>query len=124
MKIMNKERYFQILDIVDSILVYFSELIDNCGEVKVIQNINIDNNLQKNIYHDYIYYCFTKSCRSLISSVVLAKKCLNEDCLIILRTVYENYLHMSHTLNEPEKIQEYVVQTVGLRVGSYSYKRE
>ena len=119
---MNKERYFQTLNKVDSILSYFSELIDNCGEVKVIKNINMDSEVEIDVYHDYIYYCFTKSCRSLISSIMLAREGLKEDCLIILRTIYENYLHMAHTLNNPKKIQEYVVQTVGLSAGSYSYK--
>ncbi|MBU3174300.1 DUF5677 domain-containing protein [Clostridium estertheticum] len=121
---MNREKYLELLDFSDHVVGFFSDIIKDCSDVKFVKNRKNDKNWMRNIYHDYLYYCFTKSCRSLLASVVLAKNGLREDSLIILRTVYENYLQISHVLNKPEKIQEYVFQTLGLEFKTYSIKEK
>lgn len=114
--------YFDSLKIASYTVDFFAYLIDNYGEVNIIKDNVPPEDIKRNTYHDFIYFCFTKSCRSLYSAINLAEKGLREDSLIILRTVYENYLHLAHILNDPLKIQEYVVQTVGLSTGNYKYK--
>ncbi|MBN1052414.1 hypothetical protein DV092_10255 [Clostridium botulinum] len=119
---MDKNGYESALKFTRDIIDFFNYLVEQHGEVKFIKYGNNRSNEEKYIYHDFIYYCFTKSIRSLYASIDLAEKYYREDCLIILRTVYENYLHIAHVLKEPEMIREYVEQTIGLEFGKYSYK--
>ena len=119
---MNNEFYFESLKIARDVVDFFNYLISTYGEVKVIKYGNNNKNFERNKYHDFIYYCFTKSCRSLYASIELAKSNFREDSLMVLRTVYENYLHIAHVLNNPHKIQEYVAQPVGISTGKYNYK--
>jgi hypothetical protein len=119
---MNNQIYFESLKIARDAADFSNYLISTYGEVKVIKYGNNDKNFERNKYHDFIYFCFTKSCRSLYASIELAEKNFREDSLMVLRTVYENYLHISHVLKNPQKIQEYVDQPVGLFAGKYIYK--
>lgn len=116
--------YNEALTNVDRLGVYLNELIDKHGEVKAVKKHFSGDKQLIDVYHDYIYYCFTKSSRSIYSSFVLAKENLREDALIILRTVYENYLRLSYTLKEPMKINEFVFQEIGLKTGAFIYKTE
>lgn len=119
---MNDTVYKDTLKFVKDVVDFFNYLVEQYGEVKIVK-YGSDIKERKNYkYHDFIYFCFSKSVRSLYASIDLAEKCFREDCLIILRTVYENYLHISHVLKNPEMIQEYVEQTVGLDAGIYKYK--
>lgn len=117
-----KDIYFNILDEALDILGFYAYLIEQYGQVKAVQNDFKGNDYITDVYHDYIYFCFTKTTRSLLASVYLAKNYFREDTLIILRSVYETYLRLSSALKNPNNIQEYVFQQVGLQEGLYKYK--
>lgn len=120
---MSINNYHKTLDFCKNIIDFYSYLVEEFGVTKVLTHGITDKDHLINTYHDYIYYCFTKSTRSILASIKLSDSYLREDSLIILRTVYENYLRLAHTLNDPNKINEYVIQTVGLSTGLYSYKK-
>lgn len=114
--------YKSSLAIARDTIDFFNYLIEQYGEVKFIKYKDEFKEYDRFKYNDFIYFCFTKSVRSLYATIDLADKYYREDSLIILRTVYENYLYIVHVLNNPYKIQEYVEQVVGLTFGKYRYK--
>lgn len=116
--------YKSTLAIARDTIDFFNYLIEEYGEVKFIKYENEFEEEDRFKYNDFIYFCFTKSVRSLYAAIDLADKYYREDCLIILRTVYENYLYIVHVLNKPSIIQEYVEQVVGLTFGKYRYKTD
>lgn len=117
-------KYKRTLEIARDTNNFFNYLIDQYGEVKFIKYENESSEFDRFRYNDFIYFCFTKSVRSIYAAIDLAEKYYREDSLILLRNVYENYLYIVHVLNKPEMIQEYVEQIVGLTFGKYTYKND
>jgi hypothetical protein len=120
---MLEQKYFDLLSCSKDKAEFFIYLVDKFGQAKVLRSGTENEEHLRNTYHDYIYYCFTKSTRSIFAAIELAKKNFSEDSLIILRTVYESYLHIAHTLYNPNKVYEYVFHTVGLSTGKYVFKK-
>jgi hypothetical protein len=73
---------------------------------------------------DWLNFCITKSCKSLLAIQILLKFKFSEDVLIILRSVYENYLSMVYILNHPENIDDFIQKPVGVKVGSYIHPKK
>lgn len=118
---MNGCDYYNFLDRLDKVYILFEYLVEKYGEIKVIPNSESDEGIFLNTVHDYIYFCFTKSTRSLMAVNILAKKGHRVDSLILLRTIYENYIRVAYVLKNPIAIIELVIQEVGLRTGDYKY---
>src|SRR5438270_8961999 len=68
--------------------------VDNYSIAKAIYFDNFKN--RTFIVNDFLHFCFTKSCKSLIAVETLLKTHCSEDALIILRSVYENYIHITY----------------------------
>jgi hypothetical protein len=69
------------------------------------------------IVHDYVYYCFTKSCKTLRAILPLLQQGLAEDAMTLLRGVYENYLHIVFVIGHPERIHDFVWKKIAVRTG-------
>jgi len=46
-----------------------------------------------------------------------------EDSLILVRSIFENYLSSIHVVNHPKEIHDKIIARVGLLSGAFSYKR-
>lgn len=69
------------------------------------------------VVHDYVHYCFTKSCKTLRGVEHLLNQGLPEDAMTLLRGVYENYLHIVFVIQNPERIGDFVWKKIALRTG-------
>lgn len=77
-----------------------------------------ENNFShQRVVHDYVFYCFTKACKTLMAISLLIDNKLPEDAMILLRSVYESYLHIVYVLNNPNHIDDLVQKKIGLSIG-------
>jgi len=71
-------------------------LIDKYGIVQGIKkngDINGDD-----AFSDFFLFCITKSFKSFCAVNALIDNCFFQDALILLRTIYENYLILSYLI--------------------------
>ncbi|MDQ0721957.1 hypothetical protein QF049_003218 [Paenibacillus sp. W4I10] len=69
--------------------------------------------------NDFVYFCFSKSTKSLKSIILLIRNDLHEDAMSIVRTIYENYLYAKYCLQFPQSINNFVVYSLGKDAGVY-----
>lgn len=74
-----------------------------------------------NVSNDYFYFCLAKACKSSIAINMLLESKLPEDAIVLIRTVYESYLHMSFSVSHYEEIDKLVSFRVGIHNGLYQH---
>jgi hypothetical protein len=77
-----------------------------------------------NKIRDLLNFCITKSCKSLIAIQLLLEFRFGEDCLIILRSIYENYLSIVYILKHPERIDDFIEKPLGVKFGSLIHPKQ
>lgn len=75
--------------------------------------IMYDSNQRGFVLNDYLHFCYAKSARSLQAVVVLINENFREDAFVLLRTVYENYLHFWYVLRNPSSLDSFVTAKIG-----------
>ncbi|MBE9205838.1 hypothetical protein IQ244_04780 [Nostoc sp. LEGE 06077] len=80
-----------------------------------------DDFSQEIVVHDYVFYCFTKACKSLMAVSLLLDNRLPEDAMILLRSVYESYLHIVYVLQNPDHIDDFVQKKIGIYTGRFKH---
>ncbi|RII31043.1 MAG: hypothetical protein CXR30_04365 [Geobacter sp.] len=106
--------YLDLGDWLDSSLVFFMDLIDEHGKPLALIQRSGDVEL---LVNDFVYFCVTKSCRSLYAIKFLIEKKFAEDALIILRSIYENYLSSTYVIHNPTALEYFIYNRIGLGVG-------
>ncbi|AFV02988.1 MULTISPECIES: hypothetical protein [unclassified Dehalobacter] len=70
---LNKEKlflnklYWKGANLLEHNCDYYSQLIDKYGKVKAIIYKDNKEKYKEYVFHDFIYYCFTKSIRSMVA---------------------------------------------------------
>ncbi len=85
-----------------------------------------ENNLckyRKISIKEYIFFCITKTMKTLKSVVKQAKNNYVEDCYSLLRSIFENYLHIIYLKKYPEKLQDLTEAKVGISRGTHEYAK-
>jgi uncharacterized protein DUF5677/SEC-C motif-containing protein len=70
----------------------------------------------------FILFCFAKTLNHLKSINYLLNSYQGEDALILIRSIFENYLSSIYTIANPESMYDTVMARKGLKNGTYSYK--
>ncbi|MDZ7962823.1 MAG: DUF5677 domain-containing protein [Aulosira sp. DedQUE10] len=96
----------------------FQEIVFEYGTADAVAD---DDFSQERIVHDYVFYCFTKACKTLMAVSLLLDNKLPEDAMILLRSVYESYLHIVYVLQNPNRIDDFVQKKIGLYVGRFKH---
>lgn len=89
-------------------------------------DFNNTKELNNKFVYDFEYFAFTKSTKSLLSIRKLLKSGLNEDVMIILRSIFENYLstrYLHENLDETN-IQEFIVNPINVAFAFYNIDEE
>ncbi|MDO6657372.1 DUF5677 domain-containing protein [Anaerobacillus sp. 1_MG-2023] len=71
------------------------------------------------LVYDFEYFSFTKSTKSLISIKSLLDESQNEDAMILLRSVFENYLSTRYFQEHPDRIDDFISNPVQIALGHY-----
>jgi hypothetical protein len=74
--------------------------------------------------YDFEYFTFTKSIKSLLSIRALFKENRNEDVLILLRSIFENYLACRYFNENEELIDNFIFIPIGLANRLYYFDPE
>jgi len=68
------------------------------------------------IRNDYLHFCYAKSARSFEAVALLIGHNFREDAFVLLRTIYENYLHFWYVLRNPDSLNSFVKAKIGRSV--------
>ncbi|QDS37492.1 SEC-C domain-containing protein [Brevibacillus brevis] len=71
--------------------------------------------------HEYIFFCLTKTLKSIRSILNQLDNILIEDSYILLRSIHENYLNIVYVVNKPEKLSDLIAEKVGVERGTHKY---
>lgn len=74
--------------------------------------------------YDFEYFSFTKSTKTLISIKKLLDEKQNEDVMILLRSIFENYLSTRYFQENPGKIDEFISNPVQIALRHYIVKEK
>src|SRR5262245_10464885 len=69
------------------------------------------------VTNDFIYYCVTKSTKTLLAINALIALGLGEDAQILLRSAYENYLAISYLRANPHRLDDLVEMKIAVSGG-------
>ncbi|MCT2534658.1 DUF5677 domain-containing protein [Aquibacillus koreensis] len=94
----------------------------SCFPYGVTDQNKIENNYV-NMVDDYEYFSFTKSTKTLISIKKLLHSSLNEDAMILLRSIFENYLSTRYLQEHPQEIDEFISNPIQLTLRKYIVKQ-
>lgn len=75
------------------------------------------------VLHDFQWFAVCKATRSLDAADRLITMSLGEDALVVLRTVYEAYLHLSFISANPHRVNDLVAAKVGMYAGLYAHPK-
>ena len=72
-----------------------------------------DSNDDGFVRNDYLHFCYAKSTRTLEAVALLIKNGFREDPFVLLRAIYENYLHFWYVLRNPDSLDSFVMAKIG-----------
>jgi len=72
----------------------------------------------------YQALCAVRTHRSLRSIRLLLQERMADDAVKLVRSIYENYLHMCYIMHNPDRLYDLVDAVVGLRAGTHMYKKK
>lgn len=68
------------------------------------------------VLNDYLHFCYAKSARSFQAVALLINANFREDAFVLLRTIYENYLHFWYVFRDPSSLDSFVKAKIGRSV--------
>ncbi len=80
-----------------------------------------DSYEHRHIFNDFVYFCFTKSTKTLAAINRILADGFGEDAQILLRSSYESYLAIAFLTNHPSRLDDLVAKKVGLKTGDFSH---
>ncbi|MGC4015001.1 MAG: DUF5677 domain-containing protein [Luteolibacter sp.] len=90
-------RFFTLEKHIHQIITVLERFIHLSGEALNVK-FDLDGD---HTHHDFLMLCIARSLKSLKAVEHLLKDCYGEDCLIIVRSIYECYLHIGFLLKDP-----------------------
>lgn len=97
------------------------EIIEEHGIAEVILDLEKHGRTsKKNSVNDFIFFCFTKSTKTMIAIKKLLKENMNIEALILVRSIYENYLYSQYIRKYPKEVYNIVDYSIGKSYGKYS----
>lgn len=88
------------------------------------------NNLTKTLQfdkaitpRDYVLFCVTKNLKSLRAAILLIEKNFGEDALNLIRSIFENYLHISMCIHHDDFLYD-VKLKIGILTGTHRYNKK
>jgi hypothetical protein len=93
-------------------------------EHAIARNISAPETEKYHSLHDYVFFCTTKSLKTLRAIKRLIPNGFGEDALALCRSIYENYLAINYVLHYPTTINSFVAGKVGLHSGDFNLKKQ
>jgi hypothetical protein len=90
----------------------------------IARNISAPEAEKHHSLHDYVFFCATKSLKTLRAIKQLIPEGFGEDSLALCRSIYESYLAINYVIHYPATINSFVAGKVGLHSGDFSLKKQ
>lgn len=71
----------------------------------------------------HTFFCLAKAIKSMQAIQLLTDERFGEDGLILVRSVFEGYLHSAYLFAHPTKADDLVIAKLGLESGTHEYRR-
>jgi hypothetical protein len=98
----------------------FKELVDDYADVWV----SVEKPpTQDHQISDFVYFCITRSCKSLIGLQALIKAGCPEDAITLVRSIYESYLKIVYVAHHPNEINQFVTLPIGISMKYYPFAK-
>jgi len=110
----------ELPDQLDLAQLFMNRIVSEHG---VARNVSAATKDRVHAFHDFTLFCATKSLKSLRAIKHLLEEGHGEDALMLIRSLYENYLNLVYVLSQPTQINNVVAVKLGLRVGKYEFDR-
>lgn len=122
---MSKELYIKELDkLINKFIFRSRDFVDYAAHLYGYTEMLMTGENNSKFTYDHEYFNFTKSTKTLISIRELLKMGHNEDALILIRSMFENYLS-SRYLNENEEfIDQLITFPLNLFFAEYNVREE
>lgn len=112
--ILESAEYEKKLDkLINRFIHYSRGFVETSTVAEGLTHLLIHREETNKLTYDHEYLNFTKSTKTLISIRNLLKENHNEDVLVLVRTIFENYLSTRY-LNENEKFIEQIIKLPSL----------
>lgn len=72
------------------------------------------------LVYDYEYFVFTKSTKTLMAIRKLLKNGFNEDILILVRSIYENYLSCRYLHENEDQIDDFIANPLNIALAHFN----
>lgn len=122
---MSKDLYMKKLDkLINKFIFRSRDFVDYAAHLYGYNEMLMTGETNSKFTYDHEYFNFTKSTKTLISIRELLKMGHNEDALILIRTMFENYLS-SRYLNENEGfIDQLITFPLNLFFANYNIRED
>lgn len=95
------------------------KLIKEKGDVRCFK----ENPEFVDLFHDFLFFVLIKSYKSINASLQLADNFFQEDSLILLRSVYENYLSINYVTFSPNEISHFTRRSLGVATKYFTHPK-
>ncbi|WPQ62176.1 hypothetical protein SIO70_27835 [Chitinophaga sancti] len=92
--------FYSLKEYINIYIALYKQTVDMFGSIKAItKHLTTDQYL-----HDYQFFSFTKCCKSFVAFSALVNKGTTEDAMVLLYTIYRNYLTMAYLNKDPKQV--------------------
>jgi len=72
-------------------------------------------------YHDFVFYCFTRCCRTVRAITLLLDAFMAEETYPLSRSLYEHYLALACVGRSEHFLDDFLTKPIGLYAGTLEY---
>lgn len=107
--------------IVDSLISELEPCVMNLGMI-VKRSGSFDEGYEREFTQkEYILFCVTKTFKTMKSILNHIKIGNIEDSLVLLRTVYENFINILYISRNPSALENLIAIQIGIKTGTHEY---
>ncbi|MDF1511452.1 DUF5677 domain-containing protein [Robertmurraya sp. DFI.2.37] len=122
-----EEKYIKDLDkIINKFILQSKKFVEYVCFPYGLIDLAVANQLTTKFIYDFEYFAFTKSTKTLVSIRTLLKVGNNEDAMILLRSVFENYLSTRylHENSDMNNIKDFIINPINVAFSFYNINQE
>lgn len=115
-----EERYISELDkLINRFFKLSTIFVEYSCYAPGMHDVILYNSKSNKLTYDHEYFVFTKSTKTLKSIKMLLKEGQNEDVIILLRSIYENYLNARYLNEHEDEYTNFLENPLNVAYGFY-----
>lgn len=122
-----EDKYIKDLDkMINKFILQSKKFVEYACFPYGLIDLAVANELTTKFVYDFEYFAFTKSTKTLLSIRTLLKVGNNEDVMILLRSIFENYLSTRylHENSDMNGIKDFILNPINVAFSFYNINQE